>query len=141
MKWVYDGSTAFDETFDRDGDARAHYQGIVGVLVVDDQLAVREGLARLISNATRVKVLFTDLVSDPALLNRLVTYQAENGRPNSDGPREADLNDLLARMIATNVREGRPTSTTNGVEDSVHDSREKLRAYVGILRTVAKHGS
>src|SRR5207247_2629410 len=32
VKWVYDGGAAFDEAFDRDGDARAHYRGIVGVL-------------------------------------------------------------------------------------------------------------
>jgi len=32
VKWVYDGSAAFDEAFDRDGEARAHYRGIVSVL-------------------------------------------------------------------------------------------------------------
>ena len=32
MKWAYDGSAAFDEAFDRDGEARAHYRGIVSVL-------------------------------------------------------------------------------------------------------------
>src|SRR5256884_6557407 len=32
VKWVYDGGAAFDEAFDRDGDARARYRGIVGVL-------------------------------------------------------------------------------------------------------------
>ena len=49
MKWVYDGSTAFDETFDRDGDARAHYQGIVGVLesFTQGEVSRRERLQKL----------------------------------------------------------------------------------------------
>src|SRR5437588_21461 len=49
MKWVYDGSAAFDETFDRDGDARAHYQGIVGVLesFTQGEVSRRERLQKL----------------------------------------------------------------------------------------------
>ena len=37
MKWAYDGGTAFDEAFERDGDARAHYRGIVRVLESQQQ--------------------------------------------------------------------------------------------------------
>src|SRR5437879_10336669 len=49
MKWVYDGSAAFDETFDRDGDARAHYRGIVGVLesFTQGEVSRRERLQKL----------------------------------------------------------------------------------------------
>ncbi len=32
VKWAYDGGAAFDEAFEHDGDARAHYRGIVTVL-------------------------------------------------------------------------------------------------------------
>ena len=49
MKWVYDGSAAFDEAFDRDGEARAHYRGIVSVLesFTQDEVSRRERLQKL----------------------------------------------------------------------------------------------
>ena len=49
MKWVYDGGAAFDETFDRDGEARAHYRGIVGVLesFTQGEVSRRERLQKL----------------------------------------------------------------------------------------------
>src|SRR3989449_10757994 len=49
VKWVYDGGAAFDEAFDRDGDARAHYRGIVGVLesFTQGEVSRRERLQKL----------------------------------------------------------------------------------------------
>jgi uncharacterized circularly permuted ATP-grasp superfamily protein len=49
MKWVYDGGAPFDETFDADGDARAHYQGVVGVLesFTQGEVSRRERLQKL----------------------------------------------------------------------------------------------
>jgi uncharacterized circularly permuted ATP-grasp superfamily protein len=49
MKWVYDGDAAFDEAFDGDGDARAHYRGIVGVLesFTQGEVSRRERLQKL----------------------------------------------------------------------------------------------
>ncbi len=49
MKWVYDGSAAFDEAFDRDGEARAHYRGIVSVLesFTQGEVSRRERLQKL----------------------------------------------------------------------------------------------
>src|SRR5262249_62196553 len=32
VKWAYEGGAAFDEAFDRDGAARAHYRSIVTIL-------------------------------------------------------------------------------------------------------------
>src|SRR2546422_8972142 len=49
VKWVYDGGAAFDEAFDRDGDARAHYRGIVSVLesFTQGEVSRRERLQKL----------------------------------------------------------------------------------------------
>jgi len=49
VKWVYDGSAAFDEAFDRDGEARAHYRGIVSVLesFTQGEVSRRERLQKL----------------------------------------------------------------------------------------------
>src|SRR5213593_622566 len=49
VKWVYDGGAAFDEALDRDGDARAHYRGIVGVLesFTQGEVSRRERLQKL----------------------------------------------------------------------------------------------
>src|SRR2546429_6289394 len=49
VKWVCDGGAAFDEAFDRDGDARAHYRGIVGVLesFTQGEVSRRERLQKL----------------------------------------------------------------------------------------------
>ena len=49
MKRVYDGSAAFDEAFDRDGEARAHYRGIVSVLesFTQGEVSRRERLQKL----------------------------------------------------------------------------------------------
>src|SRR3989442_13980611 len=49
VKCVYDGGAAFDEAFDRDGDARAHYRGIVGVLesFTQGEVSRRERLQKL----------------------------------------------------------------------------------------------
>src|SRR5262245_46112658 len=49
VKWAYDGSAAFDEAFDHDGAARAHYGGIVGVLesFTQGEVSRRERLQKL----------------------------------------------------------------------------------------------
>src|SRR2546429_2228359 len=49
VKWVCDGSAAFDEAFDRDGEARAHYRGIVSVLesFTQGEVSRRERLQKL----------------------------------------------------------------------------------------------
>ncbi|HEV8587105.1 MAG TPA: circularly permuted type 2 ATP-grasp protein [Methylomirabilota bacterium] len=49
MKWAYDGGAAFDEAFDRDHEARAHYRGIVGVLesFTQGEVSRRERLQKL----------------------------------------------------------------------------------------------
>src|SRR5438445_12415540 len=49
VKWVYDGGAAFDEAFDRGGDARAHYRGIGGVLeaFTPGEVSRRERLQKL----------------------------------------------------------------------------------------------
>src|SRR5256885_10720401 len=46
---MYEGGAAFDEAFDRDGDARAHYRGIVGVLesFTQGEVSRRERLQKL----------------------------------------------------------------------------------------------
>jgi hypothetical protein len=85
-----------------------------------------EYLTYLIPNAFGVKVLYTDLVGDQSLLDRLVSG-------------EADLN-VLANIIIANAKAGRPTSTTNGDKDSVEVIKKKLKAYTGMLRAVARHG-
>jgi uncharacterized circularly permuted ATP-grasp superfamily protein len=48
VKWVHDAA-AFDEAFDRDGQARAHYRGIVATLesFTQDEVSRRERLQRL----------------------------------------------------------------------------------------------
>jgi len=49
VKWAHDGGAAFDEAFEHDGDARAHYRGIVTVLesFTQGEVSRRERLQKL----------------------------------------------------------------------------------------------
>jgi len=49
VKWAYDGGTAFDEAFERDGEPRTHYRGIVTVLesFTQGEVSRRERLQKL----------------------------------------------------------------------------------------------
>jgi hypothetical protein len=100
-----DGAFVTDKTLD-----------VASVKQVGDMSKV---LANLISNATGMQVLYIDLVSDQALLDRLLSGDT------------SAADELLGKVVA---------AKTIGKENDLSVVRDKLGAYVDMLRTVEGHG-
>ena len=109
-----------------------------------------DNVADLISHSG-ARVLYTDVVDNQALLNRLVGYEnpeimdLDHGGPADGGPPKADDLKALVNEIRAKRAKEHPedpiASRTNEKADSDQDLTKKATAYVRMLRIAQRSGA
>jgi hypothetical protein len=98
---------------------------------VEQVKALCVNLANLIANGAGVRVVYTDISSDPSVLKALLS------RNTKEAEQSFDL--LLSKIVTDSIKAHHSPTTSGGKEDRISDARAKLLAYVGLLRLLTNH--